>query len=156
MTSKFNHPDEDRYFEDYQKGAVYEFGPIKMEKSRIIDFAKEFDPQPIHVDEEFATNGQYKGLISSGWHTGSVMMRLYADNYLSPVSSLGSPGVDELRWLLPVRPGDMLSTRISILEAKLSKSKPDRGVVTSFIEVLNQNNEIVMTMTAANFVLCQK
>ncbi len=155
MTSTFNNPDEDRYFEDYQKGAVHEFGPIKMEKSRMLEFAKEFDPQPIHVDEEFAKNGLYEGLISSGWHTGSIMMRLYADNYLSPASSLGSPGLDELRWLLPVRPEDRLSVRISIMDAKLSKSKPDRGIVTSFIEVLNQKREIVMTMTAVNFMLCQ-
>lgn len=156
MKSNFENSRQDRYFEDYQTGAVHEFGSIRMEKSRLIEFAKEFDPQPIHTDENFANKGMYKGLISSGWHTSAIMMRLFADHYLSPVSSIGSPGIDELRWILPVRPDDDLSIRITISEAKLSKSKPDRGIVKSFIEVLNQKREVVLSMSAVNFILCRK
>ena len=151
----FTVPAERRYFEDYIPGAVYEFGAIAVEQEEVISFARRFDPQVFHTDPELAQNTIYGGLIASGWHTAGLMMRLFADHYLSKVASLGSPGVDELRWKLPVRPGDELSIRVTVSEAKRSRSKPDRGMVRSFIEVINQNREVVMTMKAMTLCLCR-
>jgi acyl dehydratase len=152
----FTVPIENRYFEDYVAGSVHEFGSILVEEAEVITFARRFDPQPFHLDPEAAQATAFGGLIASGWHTASLMMRLIVDHYLSKVASLGSPGVDELRWLKPVRPGDELSVRITILETKRSRSKPDRGIVCSFIEVLNQDGEIVMSMEAVNFMRCRE
>jgi len=141
---------EKRYFEDYVPGLVLEYGTISISEAEIIDFATRFDPQYFHIDPEAAKGGPYGGLIASGWHTAAVMMRLVADHYLPTVASLGSPGIDEIRWTRPVRPGDSLSIRISILEGKRSTSKPDRGVVRTLVEVLNQKQEVVMTVKAMN------
>jgi acyl dehydratase len=152
----FTVPIENRYFEDYVAGSVHEFGPIAVEEAEVIAFARRFDPQPFHVDPEAAQQTMFGGLIASGWHTASLMMRLLVDHSLSRVASLGSPGIDELRWLQPVRPGDALSVRVTILKTKRSRSKPDRGIIHSFVEVLNQADEVVMSMTAANFMLCRE
>ncbi len=152
----FINPVEDRYFEDYPEGAVQEFGSIRVEKEELIDFAQRFDPQPFHTDPEAAKQSIYGGLIASGWHTAAIMMRLCVEHYLSRVASLGSPGVDELRWLKPVYPGDELSVRVTILEATRSRSKPDRGLIRSYVEVLNQRREVVMSMKALNFVRCRR
>lgn len=149
----FTSPIHDRYFEDYIKGAVHSFGSIAVEEDEVIAFAKRFDPQDFHTDPDAAKQTPFGGLIASGWHTAGLMMRLYADHYLTKVGSLASPGVDDLRWIKPVRPGDTLSVRVTILDAVTSRSKPDRGVVTSFIEVLNQADEVVMSMRAVNMVL---
>ncbi len=154
--STFTIPIEDRYFEDYVVGSVYEFGSVAVAEAEIIDFARRFDPQVFHTDPEAAKRTVFEGLIASGWHTAAMMMRLFADHYLSRVASLGSPGIDELRWTVPVRPGDELSIRVTVLEANRSRSKPDRGVIRSFIEVLNQNHEVVMTMKAVTFLLCRE
>jgi len=154
--SNFAATAEHRYFEDYIAGAVHEFGSIAVEEAEMIAFAKRYDPQIFHTDPEAAKKTIYGGLIASGWLTASLMMRLYTEHYLSHVASLGSPGVDELRWLQPVRPGDTLSTRVTILEANRSRSKPDRGIVRSFVEVLNQDREVVMSMRAVNFFLCRE
>ncbi len=143
---------DDRYFEDYVPGAVHEFGAIEVKESEMIDFARRFDPQPFHTDPLAAKESVFGGLIASGWYTASLMMRLFVDHYLSHVASLSSPGVDKLRWLKPVRPGDKLSLRVTVSETKRSRSKPDRGIVHSYIEVLNQNAEIVMTMKAMNLL----
>jgi len=97
-----------RYFEDYPAGAVFELGSIEVDPLEVQSFAERFDPQPFHVDPQAAALSPYGGIIASGWHTASLMMRLLAQGFLSPASSLGSPGIDELRWLLPVRPGDRL------------------------------------------------
>ncbi|KAA3627336.1 MAG: acyl dehydratase [Proteobacteria bacterium] len=148
-------PIEARFFEDYSAGAIHEFGSTEVSEAEIIEFANKYDPQFIHTDPEAAREGMYGGLIASGWLTGSLMMRMYADHYLSKVASLGSPGVDELRWIKPVRPGDVLSVRVTIEETKQSQSKPDRGIVRSFIEVINQKDETVMSMRAVNFLLCR-
>ena len=148
-------PIDQRYFEDYQPGSVHEYGTITVDEAEIIAFARKFDPQDFHVDPEAAARGPFGGLIASGWHTASLMMRLFADHYLSRVASLGSPGVDELRWTQPVRPGDTLSIRVTVLDAKRSRSKPDRGIVQSSIEVLNQRGEIVATMKAINLLRCR-
>ncbi len=154
--STFAVPVEDRYFEDYIAGSVYEFGSIVVDETEIIDFAQRFDPQPFHTDPEAAKHSMFGGIIASGWHTSSIMMRLAVDHYLASVASLGSPGVDELRWLKPVRSGDELSIRITVTETKRSRSKPDRGIVRSFIEVLNQNREVVMDLKGVNFILCRE
>ena len=152
----FTAPVEKRYFEDYVTGSVHEFGSVTVEKEEIIDFARRFDPQVFHTDPELAKSTIYGGLIASGWHTSGLMMRLFADHYLSKVASLGSPGVDELRWKIPVRPGDELSIRVTVLGTKRSLSKPDRGIVRSFIEVINQNREVVMSIKAINLFLCRE
>lgn len=144
-----------RWFEDYRPGLVLEFGALRVDEAEVLEFARRYDPQPFHIDAGAAAGGAYGGLIASGWHTGSLMMRMLVEHYLSPVSSLGSPGIDELRWLAPVRPGDTLSVRVTILEARRSQSKPDRGLVRAQMEALNQRREIVMSMKALNFTLCR-
>lgn len=148
----FEAPIDRRYFEDYRVGAVHHYGAITVDEAEVIAFATKFDPQYIHVDPEAAARGPFGGLIASGWHTGAMMMRLFADNYLSTVASLASPGIDELRWTRPVRPGDALNIRVTVLEANVSRSKPDRGVVRTLIEVLNQNGELVMSCKAVNLL----
>jgi acyl dehydratase len=153
--STFTTSIEDRYLEDYIVGSVHEFGSIAVEETEIIDFARRYDPQVFHMDPEAAKRTIFGGLIASGWHTASMMMRLFVDHYLSRVASLGSPGIDELRWTKPVRFGDELSIRVTVLEANRSRSKPDRGILRSFVEVLNQNHEVVLTLKAVNFLLCR-
>ncbi len=142
-----------RWFEDYVPGSVHELGTVTVTESEIIDFARSFDAQPMHTDPELAVRSPFGGVIASGWHTASLMMRLYAVQYLSYPSSIASPGMDELRWLRPVRGGDTLSVRVTVRDARASTSKPDRGVVQSWIEVLNQQGEPVMTMLATNMIL---
>ncbi len=154
--STFKVPVEDRYLEDYEPGSVHEFGIIKVEEPDIIEFARRFDPQVFHTVPQAAKHTTYGGLIASGWHTASLMMRLFVDHYLSGIASLGSPGVDELRWKKPVRPGDTLSLRVTVVETKRSRSKPDRGVLISFIEVINQKDYVVMSMKAVNLLLCRQ
>jgi len=154
--SDFTVPSKDRYFEDYVPGSILECGTIPLSEPEIIAFATQFDPQYFHTDPAAAKVGPYGGLIASGWHTAAVMMRLIVDHYLPQAASLGSPGIDEIRWTKPVRPGDSLSLRISILETKRSTSKPDRGMVRALIEVLNQNQECVMTMKGMNLMRCKK
>ena len=153
--SRSDGPLKDRCFEDYEVNRVYEFGSIKVDEAEVIDFARRYDPQPFHIDPEAAKKTIYGGLIASGWHTAAMMMRLLVDNYLAPVESIGSPGIDELRWMKPVRPGDELSVRVKVMDANRSRSKPDRGVIQSFIEVINQNEEVVMTLKAINLVQCR-
>jgi|SRR5690242_11560649 acyl dehydratase len=155
MRNDFAVPVSKRYFEDYVPGATYEYGAISLSADEIVDFAKRFDTQPIHTDPEAAEQGPFKGLIASGWHTASVMMRLLADHYISHVAGMASPGVDEIRWLVPVRPGDTLSIRVTVLEARRSRSKPDRGLVISLIEVTNQKREVVMTLKPMSIVRCR-
>ena len=155
MTTNFAVPLNQWYFEDYVSGSSFEYGEISLSADEIIDFARRFDPQPIHTDPEAAERGPFKGLIASGWHTAGVMMRLLADHYISHVAGMASPGVDEIRWLIPVRPGDTLSIRVTILETKRSRSKPDRGTVRSLVEVLNQNREVVMSLKPLSIVRCR-
>jgi acyl dehydratase len=143
------------FFEDYIEGSVHEFGALAVTREEIIAFAQRFDPQPFHTDPDRAKGSVYGGLIASGWHTGSLAMRLLVEHYLPGAASLGSPGVDELRWILPVRPGDELSVRVTVLEARRSATKPDRGVVRSFVEVLNQRREPVMSMKPVNLMRCR-
>ena len=152
METSFTTSPEDRYFEDYVAGATHAFGPITVDEQEVIDFGKRFVPLPYHTDKEAAKKSIYGGLIASGWHTAALMMRLYTDHYLSRVANLGSPGGDELRWTKPVFPGDVLSIRVTVLDTRRSDSKPDRGIVQSAVEVLNQNREVVMSVKMVNFV----
>jgi acyl dehydratase len=149
----FRHDADDRYFEDYVEGEVHDFGSVKVEEDEIISFAKRYDPQPIHTDPAAAKLRPFGGIIASGWLTVGLMMRLYVEHYLSNVASLVSPGIDDLRWHKPVRPGDQLSVRVRIVKTAVSKSKPDRGIVTSSVEVHNQKAERVMSLTAVNIIL---
>lgn len=153
--SSFTTPPDDRYFEDYLPGTVHEFGTIAVAKEEVLAFGRRYDPHDFHTDPETAKESVYGGLIASGWHTAALMMRLYADHYLSHVASLGSPGVDELRWLQPVRPGDELSIRVTVQDARRSRSRPERGIVHSFVEVVNQDKEVVMSLKAVNFMACR-
>ena len=139
------------YFEDLAPGTVLEFGDAEMTAEAIIEFARQFDPQPFHIDPEAAKTSLFGGLCASGWHTASVMMRLWVDNYLSSEASLGSPGVDEVRWHRPVFPGDRLSCRVEVLSATPSRSKPFMGTVRSKCQVLNQNGEVVMSLNGIGF-----
>ena len=154
MTDESLPPREQRWFEDYRPGLVLAFGSIRVEEAEVIEFARRYAPQPFHIDADAAAKGAYGGLIASGWHTGSLMMRMLVEHYLS-AASLGSPGLDELRWAQPVRPGDTLSVRVTVLEARRSRTRPDRGLVKSLMEVLNQRREVVMSVKATNFILCK-
>jgi acyl dehydratase len=150
--STFTTSPDNRYFEDYVTGAVHEFGTISAEEQEVIDFGKRFVPLSYHTDPELAKKSIYGRLIASGWHTAALMMRLYTDHYLSKVANLGSPGGDDLKWDKPVFPGDDLSIRVTVLETRRSESKPDRGIIRSFVEVLNQKREVVMGIKMVNFV----
>ena len=132
------------YLEDFRVGQVIELGSCTVSKDEIIAFARKFDPQPFHIDEAAAERSIYGGLIASGWHTGSLFMRLLYDGLLSHAASMGSPGQDELRWIKPVRPGDTLSARGLVEELIPSRSKPDRGLIRTTYEVFNQDGDKVM------------
>jgi len=134
------------YLEDFTPGQVLDSPPWMLTKNEIVNFAKKYDPQPFHIDEAAAAKSIYGGLLASGWQTIGIMMRLMWDTFLSNTASLGSPGCDEIRWLKPVRPGDTLRVRFTITEVTPSRSKPDRGIVRTFNEVLNQHGEVVMTV----------
>ena len=155
MPITFSTPPDNRYFEDYVPGTVHEFGSIPVDEQEVIEFCKRYVPLSYHIDKEAAKKSIYGGVIASGWHTASLMMRVYTENYLSQVANLGSPGGDELRWDKPVFPGDVLSVRATVLDTRRSESRPDRGIVRTFVEVLNQKNEVVMSMKMVNFVRCR-
>jgi acyl dehydratase len=150
--SSFAAPANQRYFEDYAAGRVYELGTIAVSEEEIIEFARRFDPQYFHIDPEKASASQFGGIIASGWHTVSLAMRLYVDRYLSHVASLASPGAEDVRWPNPVRPGDTLRVRVTVLEARPSRSKPDRGIVRAQVEAINQRDELVLSMIVTNFL----
>jgi len=152
----FTVPRENRYFEDYVVDTVHEFGSIAVTEEEMIAFALRYDPQVFHIDPIAAKNTYFGGLIASGWHTSSLMGRLFVENVVSGVASLGSPGGSELRWIKPVRPEDVLSIRVTIREAKRSQSKPDRGVIVFYIEMMNQSRETVVTMQFVHMCLCRE
>jgi acyl dehydratase len=142
-----------RYFDDYVPGTTHDCGSVGVDQSEIVSFARKFDPQPLHVDPVAAASGPFGGVIASGWHTAGLVMRLIVDNYLSAEASLGSAGLDELRWPHPVRPGDTLRVHVTVVEARRSQSKPDRGIVKTLIEAENQDGQTVLRATAINFLL---
>ena len=144
-----------RYFDDYLPGATCDCGSFSVSEDEILSFARQFDPQPFHVDPEVAARGPFGGLIASGWHTAALVMRQLVDHYLSAEASLGSPGLDEMRWPDPVRPGDTLRVRATVVEARRSQSKPDRGIIRSEMTLTNQDGDVAMTLIATNFVLAR-
>jgi len=155
MNKPSHAPIDQRYFEDYAVGAIFDCGNIAVDQAEMIAFARRYDPQYFHADPEAAKESAFGGLIASGWQTAALTMRLLVEGYLSSVASLGSPGIDELRWTRPVRPGDILHVTVNVLDAKRSRSKPDRGIVRSLIEVTNQSGESVMSFKAINLLLCR-
>jgi acyl dehydratase len=142
-----------RFFEDFKLGWTYESEPRTLTAAGIVEFAREWDPQRYHTDEDAARATPFGGLIASGWQTGCLAMRLMCDGYLTDSSCIASPGLDELRWLKPVRPGDSLRFRAEVLDARPSASKPDRGVVRWRWEMLNQHDEVVLSALGTQFFL---
>jgi acyl dehydratase len=140
-----------RWFEDFHVGDVAEVGPVTVTEEEIVDFAERFDPQPFHIDPEAAKESPFGGLIASGWHTTALFMGMFVRAVLLDSASLGSPGVEELRWLAPVRPGDTLTGRSTITDARASSSDPRRGTVFTTNEVLNQDGTVVLRFTARGF-----
>jgi acyl dehydratase len=141
------------YFEDFKVGNTIELGSRTLTEEEIISFAKEYDPQPFHIDKAAAEKSMFGGIIASGWQTCGIMMRMLVDGYLREAASLGSPGVDEIRWLKPVRPGDTLSVSITTVESRPSSSKPDRGVVVNTWQATNQRGEVVATIKGMGMFL---
>ncbi len=150
--ARFTNPPGERWFEDYDPGATYTLGTFSLDEAAIIDFARRFDPQPFHVDAVAAAASPYGGIIASGWHTGSAVMRLMVDEFISSRGGLGSPGLDEIRWLKPVRPGMVLEVKVTVLDARISKSKPDRGLLHHQVDVLDTSGEPVMTFKGMGLV----
>jgi acyl dehydratase len=141
-----------RYFEDFRAGEVIELGSRTVGADEIIAFAREFDPQPFHVDPERARESAFGGLVASGWHTAAIYMRLMVDGLINASAhSMGSPGVDGIQWLKPVRPGDTLTGRVTITDTIPSKSRDDRGTIKTLGELLNQHGDVVMQMRGAGF-----
>lgn len=136
------------HFEDFHDGDIYELGSHTLTAAEIVEFATRYDPQPFHVDEAAAEHGPFEGLIASGWHTAALFMRMYVDEILNGTVSMGSPGVEELRWRVPVRPGDTIRGRVTVVEATPSAKRSDRGTVIARLEALNQRDEVVMSMRA--------
>ena len=142
-----------RFFEDFPTGWTYESEPRALATNDIVAFAREWDPQRYHVDEAAARATPFGGLIASGWQTSCLAMRLMCDGYLTDSSCIASPGLDELRWVKPVRPGDALRLRAEVLDARRSTTKPDRGIVHWRWEMLNQRDEVVLSILGTQFYL---
>ncbi len=140
-------------FEDFEVGSVIACGSRTVTADEIVAFARQFDSQPFHVDEEAGRRSIYGSLIASGWHTASMAMKLACDTYLVGSASAGSPGVDQIRWINPVRPGDTITVEIETVETRPSQSKPDRGVVVSEWRVSNQHGQPVMRMRGMGMFL---
>jgi acyl dehydratase len=141
------------YFEDFSIGQVAEYGPRQVSREEIIAFAAQFDPQPMHLDEEAARHTMLGGLAASGWHSCCIMMKMIADGLLLDTASMGAPGIDEVKWLKPVRPGDSLTVQGSVLDVRPSQSKQDRGFVKFLWEVFNDRGECVMTLVCPQMIL---
>ncbi|MEA2940809.1 MAG: hypothetical protein QOD09_1338 [Bradyrhizobium sp.] len=135
-------------FEDFPPGHFGTFGPRHVTAEEMLAFAAEFDPQPMHLDEEAAQRSMLKGLSGSGWHLGSLMMRMMFDAYIGRTASLGSPGVNEMKWLAPLRPGDDLALEVEVVEARVSRSRPDTGIVTFKGSVRNAAGQLLAEMTS--------
>ena len=136
------------YFEDFKPGSVMEYGPRLVTREEIVAFAAEFDPQPMHLDEEAAKKSMLRGLSGSGWHLGSLMMRMLFDGFIGRTASLGAPGVNEMRWVAPLRPGDDLTLDVDVVEARISKSRPETGIVTFKGTIRNARGEMLCEMEA--------
>lgn len=151
MTAPKNQP---RFaLEDFTVGQVLSLGERTVTAEEIVAFATAFDPQPFHVDEAAGKASIYGSLIASGWHTVSMLMRMNCDAYLLDSTSAGSPGIDELRWLRPVRPGDTIRAELEVIEVRPSRSKPDRGLMVSRWRAFNQKDELILTMRGMGMFL---
>jgi acyl dehydratase len=135
-------------FEDFPPGHFARFGPRHVSREEILEFAAEFDPQPMHLDEAAARKSMLKGLAASGWHLCAIMMRMMADGFITRAVSLGSPGVNEVRWLAPLRPGDDVTLDVDVVEARLSRSRPETGIVTFKSTARNGAGEVLCEMTS--------
>lgn len=153
--ASFKTPITDRYFEDYEVDATYVLGEFSLSEAEIMDFARRFDPQPFHIDREAAAQSHFGGIIASGWHTASAMMRVVVEHFISAVAGMGSPGVDEIRWLKPVRPGEPLTVQVTIERARRSVSKPDRGLLHTLMEVIGPDGDRRMTVRSVGLVGCR-
>ena len=142
-----------RYLEDFEVGQHIPLSPYLVSESEIVEFARQFDPQTFHIDPEHTTTQSLGGLMASGWHTAAIFMRMIVDAYLADSAVLSSPGVDELRWLSPVRPDDILSGDVTVEEVRVSQSKPDRGLLITRVRLHNQTAEPVFSVKATAFVL---
>ncbi|GAA4017310.1 MaoC family dehydratase [Actimicrobium antarcticum] len=140
-------------FEDFVIGQRFDAGSVTVDGDEVLAFATRFDPQPFHIDQQAAEKSIFGGLIASGWHTCSMMMRLMVDGYLRDSSSMGSPGIDDIRWLKPVRVGDVLRVSSTVLDIVPSTSRPDRGVVMTLWEAYNQKDELVATIKGRGLFL---
>ena len=144
------HPD--RYLDDFSVGEIFSSGGITFTESDIIDFAMTFDPQSFHLDAQAASASVYGGLIASGFHTISVCFRLFIQSGVLARCSMGSPGIDELRWLAPVRPGDTLHSQVEVIEVRASSKKPDRGILRLRYAAVNQHGETLSTFIVNHLV----
>ncbi len=141
------------YWEDFEPGAVTMYGPRLVTREEIIAFAAEFDPQPMHLDEVAASGTLLGGLGASGWHSCALLMRMICDGFVLDAASMGSPGVDEVRWLKPLRPGTQVRLRATILDKRVSNSRPDRGFVKFHFEMLDEADTVLTTLTTPLMVL---
>lgn len=137
------------HLDDFEAGQVFDLGEHRVTRDEIIEFARQWDPQPFHVDEAAAAQSIYGDLIASGWHTACIFMRLFAENLLNRAAAMGSPGLENLRWLKPVRPGDVLRARLEVLDVKPSRSRADRGIARMRSIVANQEGQDVLSFEAA-------
>jgi acyl dehydratase len=141
-----------RYFEDFHVGETFDLGPLTVTMEEIIAFARQFDPQYFHIDPERAKDSIYGGLIASGWHAGALFTRMFVDGLLSKMESMGSPGLEVVRWLQPVRPNDTLHGRLTVIDARVSKSRPTMGILRVNCELFNQHQELLMTIIGTHYV----
>ena len=146
------HPD---YFDDFEVGMKWSFGNYEVTKEEVIEFATKYDPQYFHIDEEAAKDSLFGGLAASGWHTGAMAMSMIVANMVNAKGGLGSPGIDELRWVRPVKPGDTLRMEVEVMELHPSKSRPEIGRVHFFQQVINQNDDVVMSMKPMVMMRCR-
>jgi acyl dehydratase len=137
-----------KYFEDVELGETTRFGRYEVTREEIVDYARQFDPQPFHLDEEAARASMFGGLIASGWHTGAMFIRMVCDDMVPEAATAGSLGFDDLKWLKPVRPGDVLSVESVVRGKSESRSRPDRGTVKIESRVSNQRGEVVMSLVS--------
>ncbi|MGD9601512.1 MAG: MaoC family dehydratase [Gammaproteobacteria bacterium] len=148
----FKTPATDRYFEDYEVGATYELGQFRLSEPDIVEFALRYDPQPFHLDRAAAARSHFGGIVASGWHTAAAMMRVVVEHFVSKVAGMGSPGLDELRWLKPVRPDEDLTVRVTVDDARRSRTKPDRGLIHTTMEVVGPDGDTRMRVRSVGMV----
>jgi acyl dehydratase len=156
INSTFKVPIDKRYFEHYLPGSIHEFGSIVVEQNEVLEFSKLYDPYVFDSGLDAYSEARHGAVVASGWHTATMGMRLFADFYISHVAAVGPPSIDDIRWLKAVHPGDELSIRVTIKNRKLTGSKSGKGIVRSYVEIMNQNREAVTTLKVKNVLLCER